>query len=146
MIYDIKKTKFEKDKKKVETELRDYFVHKNRQEKAWTITNAVASNLKQQKFSHAEAQKITEFLAEKFGIRLPAITHTQLFRQNPTPLKKNSKNLIVKLAQKKDIFFNQLFLQLQAAVQDNLLDYHQARSLVCDTVTHYPKIKKHLPR
>ncbi len=146
MIYDITKITFEKEKKKVETELRDFFIHKTRQEKAWSITNAVASNLKQKKFSHAEAQKITEFLAAKFGIRLPAIAHTQMFRLTPPPRKNNCKKVTLRLAQKKNEFFHQLFLQLQAAVQDNLLDYHQARSLVCETVTHYPKIKKHLPR
>lgn len=146
MIYDIRKPAFEKDKKKVETELRDYYIHKNRQEQAWNITNAVASNLKQKKFSHAEAKKITKFLAAKFGIRLPAIAHTQLFHLAPPTKSKNSKKVLIRLAKKKNEFFHQLFLQLQNAVQDNLLDYHQARSLVCDTVAHYPKIKKHLPR
>lgn len=57
MIYDIRKPAFEKDKKKVETELRDYYIHKNRQEQAWNITNAVASNLKQKNFPMLKHKK-----------------------------------------------------------------------------------------
>ena len=138
-----------RDKEIASLELRDYFVSRNRQEKTWNLINAVKSGLRQNIFSTAEAKKITEFLARKFEIRLPAIEfaqavhspaiHSQSYRSTTQADALNRSN-------GGHTLFHQLFFRLQAGVQENLLDYNGARSLVGEIVSRYPKARGSLQR
>jgi len=149
MIYNMSELAFERDKRNAITEMRDYFVQKNRQEKAWNLVTAMMNSLKQNVFSNVEAQKITEFLSKKFDIRRPAIELAQAICFATIPIKPKKVNMNTvrprRMAGESEIS-EQLFLRLQAAVQDDLIDYNGARSLVREIIVHYPKAQKYLQR
>jgi len=149
MIYNMSELAFERDKRNAITEMRDYFVQKNRQEKAWNLVTAMMNSLKQNVFSNVEAQKITEFLSKKFDIRRPAIELAQTICFATIPIKPKKVNMNTvrprRMAGESEIS-EQLFLRLQAAVQDDLIDYNGARSLVREIIVHYPKAQKYLQR
>lgn len=137
----------ERDKRTATAELRDYFVEKNNQEKLWHLVTALMNSLRTRLFSSDEAEKITAFLARKFDIRPPAIQSFQaggLLTHTPNVDQTGRKPVWIKKAGKGDNLFYQLFLRLQAAVQENLLDYNGARSLVRETIFHYPTAKAFL--
>ena len=149
MIYNISELALERDKRKAYVETRDYFVKKNRQEKAWHLTTAVMNSLKQKMFSSIEAQRITEFLSKKFEIRRPAIELAQAICFATIPDATNRVNIKTGLARKSggnNEIADQLFLRIQAAVQDDLLSYNEARSMVREIIVHYPKAQKYLQR
>lgn len=143
---------FQRDKEKVDVELRDYFVKKNRQIKAAQLISAMKSSLKKEVFSCSEAKKITDFLSRKFDIRAPAIQYAQAGYLSagtsttqglsksvkPTPLRRT--------VDRGSDFFHELFLRLQSAVEENLLDYNGARVLVRDVVASYPTSRDSLKR
>jgi hypothetical protein len=149
-IVEISELAFKRDKKDAGDELQEYFVQKNRQEKAWHVTNAVKNSLRKNVFSIAEAHTIIEFLARKFDIRRAAIQYPQAGYLSPAGRSQGDvvhKNNIRPLKRKKrkdDDIFHQLFFRLQAAVQENLLDYNGARVLVKEVVTCYPTSKDRL--
>lgn len=133
-----------RDKQIATFEMTDYFVHKSRQEKAWNLITAVKNSLRQDIFSSAEARKITAFLAGQFDIRLPAIEHAEAFSTSIVPgksIKKRVRSPFKKRTKEGHELFLQLFLRLQTGVQENLLDYNGARSLVVEIVTRYPKAR-----
>jgi len=135
---------FERDKKKAAVELRDYFVKKNRQIKAAQLVSAINSSLRKQVFSSSEAKKLTDFLSRKFDIRGPAIQYAQAgyLSASTSPSAVITKSIkkaeFRKPKSKGSDLFHQLFLRLQAAVQENLLEYNGARVLVKDIVASYP--------
>lgn len=133
-----------RDKQIASVEMRDYFVSKNRQEKAWQLMTAVINSLRQNIFSTAEAKKITEFLARKFEIRLPMLEYALAVNPSANPHKPNSGNIRSdhRIRQKDErVLFYQLFIRLQAGVQENLLDYNGACVLVGEIVSRYPKAR-----
>ena len=145
---------FQRDKEKAGVELRDYFVKKNNQIKAAQLMSAMKSSLKKDLFSCSEAKKITDFISREFDIRAPAIQYaeagylsasmssTQGFSQGV----KNNKKPLRKSVNRGSDFFHDLFLRLQSAVQENLLDYNGARVLVRDVVASYPTTRESLRR
>jgi hypothetical protein len=143
---------FERDKEKAGAELRDYFVKKNRQIKAAQLINAITSSLRKQVFSSSEANKLTDFLSRKFDIRGPAIQYAQAGYLSACPkpdigsAKSIKKTFFKKPKKQGSDLFHHLFLRLQAAVQDNLLEYNGARVLVRDIVTSYPASRDSLRR
>ena len=149
MIYNISEFAFERDKRKAYVETRDYFVKKNRQEKTWHLVTAVMNSLKQKMFSSIEAGRITEFLSRKFEIRRPAIDLAQAICFSTIPGATNRVNIKTALVRKSGEnieISDQLFLRIQAAVQDDLLSYSEARSMVREIIGHYPKAQKYLQR
>ena len=151
-IINLSSLAFERDKRKADIELRDYFVEKNRQVKAAQLVTAMKNSLRKQVFSHSEATKFTDFLVRKFDIRRPSIQSVQAgyLSPAPTPVEAGENRFEKKLLKKKtgmgsDIF-HQLFLRLQSAVQENLLDYNGARVLVSEIVTSYPTSRNRLRR
>ncbi|TKB12384.1 hypothetical protein [Desulforhopalus sp. IMCC35007] len=143
-IVDISELAFNRDKKNAGEELTQYFVQKNRQEKAWQITSAFKHSLRKNIFSKTEAHTLVEFLARKFDIRRAAVQYPQAgdsqtvrgANNNISPFKRKKSN-------DNDIF-HQLFIRLQNAVQENLLDYNGARVLAKEVVTCYPTSKDRL--
>lgn len=138
-----------RDKRIASEEMKDYFVGRNRQEKAWHLATALKSGFRQNIFSTAEAKKITAFLAGKFEIRLAAIEYAQALGSSPIP--RISKRGKIRGGFEKPVtggnnLFSELFLRLQAGVQENLLDYNGARTLVEEIVTRYPKARAILQR
>jgi hypothetical protein len=143
-IVDISELAFNRDKKNAGEELTQYFVQKNRQEKAWHVTTAFKHSLRKNIFSKAEAHTLIEFLARKFDIRRAAIQYVQAGYLAPArDLKDNISRLKRKNNNDNDIF-RQLFIRLQNAVQENLLDYNGARVLAKEVVTCYPTSKDRL--
>lgn len=149
-ITDLSDLAFKRDKEKVDVELRDYFVKKNRQIKAAQLTSAMKSSLKKKVFSCPEAKKITDFLARKFDIRGPAIQYAQAGYLSVSRSQGRSKPETIKPlrspAKRGGDLFHELFLRLQLAVQENLLDYNGARVLVRDVVESYPTSRDSLRR
>jgi len=143
---------FERDKKKADVELRDYFVKKNRQIKAAQLMSAVKSSLKKEVFSCSEAKKLTVFLSSKFDIRAPAIQYAQAGYLSPSTsstqgLPKSVKTApLRKSVNRGNDLFHELFLRLQSAVEENLLDYNGARLLVRNIVVSYPTSRDSLRR
>ena len=149
MIHNMSELAFERDKRNACAEMKDYFVKKNRQEKAWYLVTAMLNSLKQNVFSSVEAQKITAFLSKKFDIRRPAIQLAQAFCFATMPIEPQKVHIRTARARRtwrENEASEQLFLRLQAAVQDGLIDYNGARSLVREIITHYPKAQKSLQR
>lgn len=151
-VVNLKDVAFERDMQKAKDELTDYFVKKNRQVKAAELETALKSSLRKRLFSVTEAKRLTEYLAIKFDIRRPAIQYAQAGYLAPgATIVRNSKNSekTVKLKRtkiKSEGIFVELFHRLQAAVQDNLLDYNGARVLVRETVDYYPVAQDKLRR
>lgn len=142
---------FERDKRNATIELKNYFVEKNRQVKTAQLVTAMKSSLRKKVFSHSEANKLTDFLSRKFDIREPAIQYVQAGYLAPVSTANQDagntkKRLFRKTTRVGGEFFHQLFLRLQSAVQENLLDYNGARVLVRDIVTSYPKSRGSLRR
>ncbi|MFT5729173.1 MAG: hypothetical protein ACI8PB_003336 [Desulforhopalus sp.] len=145
---------FERDKKNANVELRDYFVKKNRQIKAAQLISAMKSSLKKEVFSCSEAKQLAGFLARKFDIRGPAIQYAQAGYLSPGPIsnkglaqtEKNKKTPLRRSVDRGNDLFHELFLRLQSAVQENLLDYNGARVLVRDIVISYPTSRDSLMR
>ena len=150
-IVDFQDSAFLRDKKKAQSELTDYFVMKRRQVKGAQLVSAVKASLNKKLLSVNEAKELTEYLADKFDIRQPAIQYTQAgFRSlgAKDPKTTNGKATMIsfkKTKRPKDFFLN-LFARLQEAVQDNLLEYNGARVLVRDIVDHYPVAQNRLRR
>ena len=138
-----------KDKEKACREMRSYFVTMNRQEKAWHLSNTVKSSLSKNIFSTAEVEKMTKFLADKFGIRQPAMEYAQAVSSSATHCTADGKttqaDTIIRPVGE-NVFFVELYLRLQAGVQENLLDYNGAFALVQEIITRYPKARASLPR
>lgn len=143
---------FKRDEKKAGLEMTEYFVEKHRQIKGAQLVSAIQSSLRKKTFSGTEAQKLTEFLSRTFDIRGPAIQYAQagylkpgssMLQEDKRTHKK--KKLFQKVSSGND-FFHQLFLRLQVAVQENLLDYNGARVLVREIVTSYPTTRESLRR
>lgn len=134
----------ERDKKKAHVELRDYFVKKNRQVKAAQLTSTISRSLRKKAFSSSEAKKLTDYLSRKFDIRGPAIQYAQAgylsagSRPSNDSTKQIKKTPFSRLENRGSDLFHQLFLRLQSAVQENLLEYNGARVLVREIVTNYP--------
>lgn len=145
---------YQRDKEKAGVELRDYFVKKNRQIKAAQLISAMKSSLKKEVFSCSEAKKITDFLSRKFDIRAPAIQYAEAgylsastsSAQGLSQSVKNTKKPLKRSVNKGSDYFHELFLRLQSAVQENLLDYNGARVLVRDVVASYPTSRDSLKR
>ena len=142
---------FERDKKNANIELTNYFVQKNRQVKSAQLITAMKSSLSKKVFSHSEANKLTDFLSRKFDIRGPAIQYVQAGYLSPVSTAgkgagDTKKRLFSKTTRAGGELFHQLFLRLQSAVQENLLDYNGARVLVRDIVTSYPTSRDRLKR
>jgi hypothetical protein len=143
---------FERDKKNAGVELRDYFVKKNRQIKAAQLISAMKSSLKKEVFSSSEAKQLAGFLSKKFDIRGPAIQYAQAGYLSPGPTQgltqsgKNKKTPLRRSVDRGSDLFHELFLRLQSAVQENLLDYNGARILVRDIVISYPTSRDSLMR
>jgi len=151
-IVNLSDVAFARDKQKVQDELTDYFVKKNRQVQAAELETVLKSSLRKRLFSVKEAKKLTEYLAVKFDIRRPAIQYAQAGFLTPgtkaAQVSVNQKKR-VQLKRKKsrpEDYFLTLFMRLQAAVQDNLLDYNGARVLVRETVDYYPVTQDKLRR
>ncbi|BHH81929.1 hypothetical protein [Desulforhopalus sp. 52FAK] len=151
-IVNLKDVAFERDMEKAKDELTDYFVKKNRQVKAAQLETAFRSSLRKRLFSVTEAKRLTEYLAIKFDIRRPAIQYAQAGYLAPGATVKNNSNKAEKkvelrqIKRKSEGIFVELFQRLQAAVQDNLLDYNGARVLVRETVDYYPVAQDKLRR
>lgn len=145
-MYDISDYAYKRDMRNVGNEMRDYFVSKNRQEQAWIVMRLVMDCLRKQCFSSAESKKVTAFLCRKFTIRKPDIDHVQNLSPAQKPDRDNIAMIPVAMPKGQGEVFHQLFLRLQAAVQDNLLDYADARSLVREMIVHYPEVKGSLHR
>lgn len=143
---------FQRDKEKADVELRDYFVKKNRQIKAAQLMTAMKSSLRKEVFSCSEAKKIIVFLSRKFDIRAPAIQYAQAGYLSASTSATQGVPKSVKTAplrrsvNRGSDFFHELFLRLQSAVQENLLDYNGARVLVRDVVESYPTSRDSLRR
>lgn len=141
---------FQKEKERAGIELRDYFVKKNNQIKAAQLTTAIKSSLKKEVFSSSEANTLTDFLAKKFDIRGPAIQYAQAGYLSGSSAQRETHSAKQKLFKKPvhrgSDLFHQLFLRLQSAVQENLLDYNGARVLVRDIVQSYPASRESLRR
>ncbi len=141
---------FERDQKKATVELTDYFVKKNRQIKAAELVSAITRSLRKQVFSSSEAKKLTDFLSRKFDIRGPAIQYAQAgyLSAGTKPgtgfIKSTKKTVFRKQKNQGSDFFHQLFLRLQSAVQENLLEYNGARVLYRQIVTSYPSSRDSL--
>lgn len=146
MIYDIKQSMLEKEKKKAVTELRDYFIRKYRQENAWSVIHTVEHHLRQKKITSGEARKLTAFLAKKFDVDQPAVEHARMFSPSSVPAERRTNTSPCNMVHRQEDMFHHLFLRLQAAVQANILDYNQARSLICETLVHYPTASSALQR
>jgi hypothetical protein len=151
-IIDMNDLAFARDKKKAGDELKNYFVNKNRQIKAAELVSVLKSSLKKRLFSSSEAKSLVEYLAKKFDIRRPAIQYAQAGYLSPvSQANKRHEVLEIKRSNHRSTapsedFFHQLFMRLQSAVQDNLLEYNGARVLVRDIVDHYPVTKDRLNR
>lgn len=146
-IINISEYSLKRDKRIVSMEMKDYFVGRNRQEKAWHLATALKSGFRQNIFSTAEAKKITGFLARKFEIRLPAIEYAQALGSSSIPRISNRGKIqgdFKKTVNGGNNLFSELFLRLQVGVQENLLDYNGARTLVEEIVTCYPKARASL--
>lgn len=149
MVYNMSELAFERDKRNACAEMRDYFFRKNRQEQAWNIITAMMNSLQQRVFSNVEAQRITAFLSKKFDIRRSAIELAQALCFAAIPIKPKKVNIRTALARRtseENEISKELFLRLQAAIQDDLIDYNGARSLIREIITHYPKAQKSLQR
>lgn len=153
-IINLSELAFQRDKEKAGAELRDYFVKKNRQIKAAQLISAMKSSLRKEVFSSSEAKKITDFLSRKFDIRAPAIQYAEAGYLSPSTSStqglpqsvKNQKKPLRRVVNKSSDYFHELFLRLQSAVQENLLDYNGARVLVRDVVASYPTARDSLRR
>lgn len=138
-----------RDKEIACREMRAYFVTMNRQEKAWHLSNAVKNSLSKNIFSTAEVQKMTKFLAGKFGIRQPTMEYAQAVSSSTTHCaadRKTTQADAIRGPGGENVFFVELYLRLQAGVQENLLDYNGAFALVHEIITRYPKARASLPR
>lgn len=143
---------FERDKKKLAVELTDYYVDKSRQIKGAQLVSAILRCSREKLISMSEARKLTGFLARTFDIRAPAIqsVHAGFLGQVVSVVNTDSK-VVKKISCRRKItpgkdFFQQLFLRLQLAVQENILDYNGARLLVKEIVRNYPTTKNCLHR
>jgi len=153
-IINLSELAFERDKKNANVELRDYFVKKNRQIKAAQLISAMKSSLNNEVFSCSEAKQLAGFLARKFDIRGPAIQYVQAgylapgLRPNKGLVQdvKNKKKPLRGSVDRGSDLFHELFLRLQSAVQENLLDYNGACILVRDIVISYPTSRDSLMR
>ena len=151
-IIDLNDLAFNRDKKKAKEDLKDYFVNKNRQIQSAELVSVLKSSLRKGLFSSAQAKNLVEYLAKKFDIRQPAIQYAQAGYLSPVSqahkkhVYREKKRPIRRSTASSEDFFIQLFLRLQAAVHDNLLEYNGARVLVRDFVDHYPVTRDRLKR
>ncbi|WP_028583694.1 PDDEXK family nuclease [Desulfogranum mediterraneum] len=146
MIHDIARYALLRDKRKVAEGLKDYFVQKNKQERVSSVVSAFLNRLRQRDFADSEARDMVTFLSRTFEIRRPGVEYAQAFQFSRSPAGSTSTPRVVSRARGGRELFSQLFLRLQATVQDKLLEYHQARSLVQEAVLSYPQLIQHLPR
>lgn len=137
-----------RDKARAGEELKNYFINKNRQEQSWQLTNALVSSLRKKAFSNAEAGKITSFLSREFDIRHSALQYSQAWHLGPRRSYSrvdNIRSMPLRTKENTGLFYD-IYLRLQAAVQDKLLDYRGAHSLVKEIVYAYPASRAHIGR
>lgn len=137
-----------RDKARAGEELKNYFVKKNREEQSWQITNALVSSLRKKAFSNAEAGRITSFLSREFDIRHAALQYSQAGYLGPRRSNSKADNIMsmpMRTGESTEAFYD-IYLRLQAAVQDNVFDYRGAHSLVKEIVHAYPASRAHIGR
>lgn len=147
-VYQIADLVLERDKARATEELKNYFVDKNRQEQSWQITNTLIGRLRQKAFSNAEAGEITSFLVREFDIRYAAIQYSQdgyLGPKSPNTISDKIRMFPKRGRENTEAFYD-IYLRLRLAVEDNLLDYRGAQSLVKEIIHAYPASRSYVAR
>lgn len=136
MILNFQAAALERDKKKFVVELRDYYVDKTRQESGWSIVGAISQRLRKKEFTCKEAKQLVRFLARKYDIRRTSLQYATSFSASGPA----RGSFIEKQQTRQETTgeFHELFLRLQAGVQDKLLSYRDACSLIEESTVGYP--------
>jgi|GEM_PF-4978404 len=136
MIFSLKAAALERDKRKFVAELRDYYVDKIRQESGWSIVGAISQRLRKREFSNKEARQLVRFLARNYDIRQTSLQYSTSF--SAAGLKRESVSEKQHPGKENSGEFHELFMRLQAGVQDKLLSYRDACLLIEESTAGYP--------
>jgi len=140
--YDLQQKRFASEKKKIHSELTNYFVNLDAQHKLWYFSLAIRQHSQSLHFTVEQAEKVVEHLVGHFGIRMANVESALEFRAYDYK-KSNGQNII--RFEKPGISEDQYEMQIDALydlLQNKTIEFQDAFEMVVLIVNYYPVTKR----
>lgn len=140
--YDLQQKRFASDKKKVHSELTNYFVNLDAQHKLLYFRLAIRQHSQSLHFTVEQAGKLVEKLIGHFGIRLANVESAIEFRAYY--YKKSNDHNIIRF-EKPGLTEDQYEMQIDALydlIQNKTMEFQDALEMVVLLLNHYPVTKR----